>query len=227
MGAIGVVELDGIADVDALRARFIAEGVFMRPFGNIVYLTPAFTIAPDELAALTAAVVKVVERRHGRERPVHACRCRSGAAGGTRGVPPTPQYAWPLLAAVSGAEVVVKHENHTPIGAFKVRGGLVYLDRLKRARPEVAGIVSATRGNHGQSLAFAGRRAGLAVTIVVPHGNSVEKNAAMRGFGAELVEYGSDFDEAKSSRGGGARARLRIRAVLPPRPRDRRCHLCA
>jgi threonine dehydratase len=112
-------------------------------------------------------------------------------------VPPTPQYVWPQLAALTGAEVVVKHENHTPIGAFKLRGGLVYMNGLKRARPQATGIVSATRGNHGQSLAYAGTRAGLAVVIVVPHGNAVEKNAAMRGFGAELVEHGRDFDEAK------------------------------
>jgi threonine dehydratase len=112
-------------------------------------------------------------------------------------VPATPHYAWPLLKAATGVEVVVKHENHTPIGAFKVRGGLVYVDRLKRARPRVAGIVSATTGNHGQSLAFAGRRLGLKVTIVVPFGNSPEKNAAMRAFGAELIEHGRDFDEAK------------------------------
>jgi threonine dehydratase len=112
-------------------------------------------------------------------------------------VPPTPQFAWPQLAAATGAEVVVKHENHTPTGAFKVRGGLVYVDRLRRVLPDVVGIVSATRGNHGQSLALAGRRAGLSVVIVVPHGNSVEKNAAMRGFDAELVEFGNDFDEAK------------------------------
>jgi threonine dehydratase len=112
-------------------------------------------------------------------------------------VPPTPQYAWPLLKAATGVEVVVKHENHTPIGAFKVRGGLVYVDRLKRARPDVAGIVSATTGNHGQSLAFAGQRLGLKVTIVAPIGNSPEKNAAMRAFGAELIEHGRDFDEAK------------------------------
>jgi Pyridoxal-phosphate dependent enzyme len=92
-------------------------------------------------------------------------------------VPPTPQYAWPLLKAQTGVEVVVKHENHTPIGAFKVRGGIVYFDRLKRERPQVRGIVTATRGNHGQSLAFADERAGIAVTIVVPHGNSTEKNA--------------------------------------------------
>jgi len=112
-------------------------------------------------------------------------------------VPATPQYAWPLLKAATGVDIVVKHENHTPIGAFKVRGGLVYIDRLKRARPDVAGIVSATTGNHGQSLAFAGQRLGLAVTIVVPIGNSPDKNAAMRAFGAELIEHGRDFDEAK------------------------------
>jgi threonine dehydratase len=112
-------------------------------------------------------------------------------------VPPTPQYAWPLLKSRTGVEIVVKHENHTPIGAFKVRGGIVYFDRLKRERPQVRGIVTATRGNHGQSLAFAGARVGVAVTIVVPHGNSIEKNAAMRSLGAELIEHGRDFDEAK------------------------------
>ena len=115
------------------------------------------------------------------------------------GVPPTPQYAWPLLKVLTGVEIVVKHENHTPIGAFKVRGGIVYFDRLKRERPQVQGIVTATRGNHGQSLAFAGERAGVAVTIVVPHGNSSEKNAAMRAFGAQLIEHGRDFDEAKEA----------------------------
>jgi Pyridoxal-phosphate dependent enzyme len=112
-------------------------------------------------------------------------------------VSPTPQYAWPLLKAHIGVDVVVKHENHTPIGSFKVRGGLVYFERLKRRRPEVQGVVTATRGNHGQSLAFAGSRAGVAVTIVVPLGNSTEKNAAMRSLGAELIEHGRDFDDAK------------------------------
>jgi threonine dehydratase len=111
--------------------------------------------------------------------------------------PGTPQYAWPLLAARTGARVVVKHENHTPAGAFKIRGGLVYFERLKRERPHVKGVVSATRGNHGQSLAYAGAKAGIPVAIVVPRGNSVEKNAAMRGLGAELIEYGADFDEAR------------------------------
>jgi threonine dehydratase len=112
-------------------------------------------------------------------------------------VAPTPQYAWPLLAARTGVKLVVKHENHTPIGAFKVRGGLVYLQRLRRAKPALAGVITATRGNHGQSLAFAGARAGVPVTIVVPHGNSAEKNAAMRAFGATLIEHGRDFDDAR------------------------------
>jgi threonine dehydratase len=112
-------------------------------------------------------------------------------------MPPTPAHRWPLLAERLGASVIVKHENHTPIGAFKVRGGLVYLDRLKRERPDTIGIISATRGNHGQSLAFAASRYGVPVTIYVPRGNSVEKNRAMRAFGADLVEYGEDFQEAR------------------------------
>ena len=116
-----------------------------------------------------------------------------------RHMPPTPQYAWPLLGRRFGAEIVVKHENHTPVGAFKLRGGIVYVERLKRERPQVKGIVSATRGNHGQSLALAGRLFGVPVAIVAPHGNSVEKNAAMRGLGAELIEVGKDFDDAKEA----------------------------
>ena len=111
--------------------------------------------------------------------------------------PGTPQYHWPLLAERTGAEVWVKHENHTPTGAFKLRGGLVYMATLRRTRPGVAGVVSATRGNHGQSLAWAGRRYGIPVTIVVPAGNSREKNAAMRAFGADLIEHGSDFEAAR------------------------------
>jgi threonine dehydratase len=111
---------------------------------------------------------------------------------------PTPQYAWPLLAARTGCEVFVKHENHTPIGAFKVRGGLVMADALQRLNRAPAGIISATRGNHGQSLAFAGRALGIPVTMVVPHGNSPEKNAAMRALGARLLESGRDFDAARA-----------------------------
>jgi len=111
--------------------------------------------------------------------------------------PGTPQYAWPLLGERCGAEVWVKHENHTPTGAFKLRGGLIYAERLRSERPHVRGIISATRGNHGQSLAWAGRRYGIAVTVVVPHGNSTEKNAAMRAFGARVIEHGDDFEMAR------------------------------
>ena len=112
-------------------------------------------------------------------------------------MPATPQFRWPLLEAACRCELWVKHENHTPTGAFKVRGGIVYVDRLRRRRPDVRELVSATRGNHGQSLAFAGCRAGFAVTVVVPHGNAIEKNRAMQAWGAEVVEAGADFDEAR------------------------------
>jgi threonine dehydratase len=110
---------------------------------------------------------------------------------------PTPAYAWPLIAERAGTEVWVKHENHTPTGAFKIRGGIVYMDALTREQPSVTGVITATRGNHGQSIARAARAAGLTSTILVPYGNSVEKNAAMRAFGARLIEHGRDFDEAK------------------------------
>jgi threonine dehydratase len=119
----------------------------------------------------------------------------------------TPQIAWPLLAERVGAEVWVKHENHTPIGAFKVRGGLVYLADLKESRPDVPGVITATRGNHGQSIALAASRLGIPAVIVVPHGNSREKNGAMRAFGAELVEHGSDFQEAAEFAAGLAEER--------------------
>ena len=111
-------------------------------------------------------------------------------------VPPTPQYCWPLLSRRVGAELWVKHENHTPIGAFKIRGGLVYLDELRRADPAVRGVVTATTGNHGQSIALAATRLGIDATIVAPHGNSVEKNRAMAAFGARLIEAGHDFQAA-------------------------------
>ena len=110
---------------------------------------------------------------------------------------PTPALSWPLLAERLGADVVVKHENHLPTGAFKVRGGLVYVDALTKREPATRGLVSATRGNHGQSLAFAGRRAGLKVKIYAPEGNSREKNAAMRALGADVVEFGHDFQAAR------------------------------
>ncbi|MEO7397909.1 MAG: threonine dehydratase [Ilumatobacteraceae bacterium] len=114
-----------------------------------------------------------------------------------RHLPATPQYAWPLLGQRIGTETWVKHENHTPTGAFKVRGGLTYVDRLVRERPHVKGLVSATRGNHGQSIALAGTAVGLPVAIVAPHGNSPDKNAAMRAWGAELIEHGHDFQAAR------------------------------
>ena len=111
-------------------------------------------------------------------------------------VPPTLQYVWPLLCERTGCTVWVKHENHTPIGSFKVRGGLVYLHDLLQRQPGCRGVIAATRGNHGQSVAFAARRFGVRALIVVPQGNSVEKNAAMRALGAELVELGHDFQAA-------------------------------
>lgn len=114
-----------------------------------------------------------------------------------RTVPPTPQYAWPLLRERLGFTVWVKHENHTPAGAFKVRGGATYFEQLARREPAVRGVISATRGNHGQSVGWGARRHGLQATIVVPRGNSTEKNAAMRALGVTLVEHGDDFQAAR------------------------------
>jgi threonine dehydratase len=114
-----------------------------------------------------------------------------------RVVLPTPQYAWPKLRSRVGCTVWVKHENHTPTGAFKVRGGLAYLDRLVRSQPKIPGVVSATLGNHGQSISFAAARADIPATIYVPYGNSPDQNASMASFGARVVEFGKDFDEAK------------------------------
>jgi threonine dehydratase len=112
-------------------------------------------------------------------------------------MPPTPQYSWPLINAALGTEAWIKHENHTPTGAFKVRGGLVYMAALRQRLPEVRGVVTATRGNHGTSVAFGAQRHGLQATIVVPRGNSAEKTDAMRSFGAEVIEFGADFHEAR------------------------------
>ncbi len=108
----------------------------------------------------------------------------------------TPTYRWPLLEAGLGCELWLKHENHTPVGAFKIRGGLVYMDELKRKQPDVRGVIAATTGNHGQSIAFAAKLNGLRAVIVVPHGNNPEKNTAMRSLGAELIEHGREFQEA-------------------------------
>lgn len=112
-------------------------------------------------------------------------------------MPQTPTYQWPVLNRETGLSLHVKHENHTPTGAFKVRGGLVFCHQIKKTLPDIAGLISATRGNHGQSLAFAGARHNLPVTIVVPEGNSQEKNAAMQALGADLIVHGKDFDEAR------------------------------
>lgn len=122
-------------------------------------------------------------------------------------VPPTPQYAWPLLAETLGTEAWIKHENHTPTGAFKLRGGLTYFDALRRREPKCPGVVSATKGNHGQSIGFAARRAGIAATIYVPFGNSREKNAAMRALGVTLIEHGHDFQAAREEAARAAAAR--------------------
>ena len=111
-------------------------------------------------------------------------------------LPATPQFCWPLLCQRTGAEVWVKHENHQPVGSFKVRGGLVLIGELARGRPRVDGVITATRGNHGQSIAMAARRNGMTCTVVVPRGNSVEKNLAMQAWGAELIEHGDDFNDA-------------------------------
>jgi len=115
-------------------------------------------------------------------------------------MPATPQYRWPLLCQEAGTEVWLKHENHTPVGAFKVRGGLVYFSRLASDKA-VPGVVTATRGNHGQSVAICAARYGIPATVVVPRGNSVEKNAAMRALGATIVEHGADFQEAREFAG--------------------------
>lgn len=113
-----------------------------------------------------------------------------------RSMPATPQYRWPLLDRRLGVETWIKHENHTPLGAFKVRGGLVYFENLAEELKRAPGVICATRGNHGQSIAYAAAQYGIPATIVVPHGNSTEKNAAMRGLGAKLVEHGNDFQSA-------------------------------
>ena len=111
-------------------------------------------------------------------------------------MPPTPQYSWPLLNTRVGADLWVKHENHSPVGAFKLRGAAVYMDWLKHTQPEVKGVIAATRGNHGQGVALAASLLGLTAVVVVPHRNSREKNSAMKSQGAELIEHGEDFQAA-------------------------------
>ncbi|MEH6634837.1 MAG: threonine dehydratase [Halioglobus sp.] len=113
-----------------------------------------------------------------------------------RHMQPSAQLEWPLLSERCGCQVLVKHENHNPTGAFKVRGGLVYINRLRQREPDIVGLVTATRGNHGQSVAFAASRHGMASVVVVPEGNNPDKNRAMQALGAELIVHGADFDEA-------------------------------
>jgi threonine dehydratase len=115
----------------------------------------------------------------------------------SRHLAPTPQIRWPRLCEAVGTEVWLKHENHTPVGAFKVRGGLVYIDGLRLREPSCRGVITATRGNHGQSIGFAARLHGLRAVVYVPHGNSREKNDAMRALGVELIESGDDFQAAR------------------------------
>ena len=129
-------------------------------------------------------------------------------------LPPTPQICWPLLSRRTSAEVWVKHENHQPVGAFKVRGGLVYMNELKQREPDVSGVIAATRGNHGQSIAFAAQRAGLRAVIVVPHRNSAEKNAAMQALGAELIVEGKATGLADLARRQGLTHRY-VKDIFP------------
>lgn len=149
----------------------------------------------DLVNDLTAAAVAATTDGAAAALPTLA-ELEAAAAVVYRAMPATPQYRWPLLDARAGVEVWVKHENHTPVGAFKVRGGLVYLDALQRTGPRPPGVVTATRGNHGQSVGLAARQHGMPATVVVPHGNAAEKNAAMRALGVELVERGHDFQAA-------------------------------
>ncbi len=143
---------------------------------------------------VAAAVLPSLEEIRGAAREVYAV------------MPPTPQYSWPLLNERLGRAVWVKHENHSPVGAFKIRGGIVYFNRL-RERGDVTGVICATRGNHGWSIAFNGARTKIPVTIVVPHANSLEKNAAMRALGAEVIEHGEDFQAALEYARGAATER--------------------
>lgn len=134
--------------------------------------------------------------RPGTAQPIALEDLESAATLVYRSMSPTPQYRWPLLDQRVGTAVWVKHENHAPTGAFKVRGGLVYMDELCRNSSRPSGVVSATRGNHGQSVGFAARQFKVPAVVVVPLGNSVDKNAAMRALGIELIERGHDFQAA-------------------------------
>ena len=150
-----------------------------------------------------------------------------------RHMPPTPQYTWPLVNArlsagnAHGVEAWIKHENHTPVGAFKLRGALVYADWLSATHPDLNGVVAATRGNHGQGVGMAARLLGLKAVIVVPHGNSKEKNRAMLAQGVELIEHGHDFQESlEFARDAGRRARLRDGRLVSRAAGDGHGDLC-
>ena len=143
---------------------------------------------------------------------------RKAADSVYRVMQPTPQYRWPLLCERLGTEVWVKHENQTPTGSFKARTAVVYVEELIKGAPQTRGLITATRGNHGQSVALAAKRFGLPAIVVVPHGNSVEKNAAMRAQGATLIEYGEDYQAAREHAAGRG-SELRYHFV-PPYHRD-------
>jgi threonine dehydratase len=150
--------------------------------------------------------------------PLPDCGAIEAAADFLRAVvPPTPQYLWPQVAQAFGTDVWIKHENHTPIGAFKARSAAMYFQRLVQREPRCPGVITATRGNHGQAVGLAARRFKLPATVYVPRGNSVEKNRAMRALGIELVEYGEDFQEAREEAGRvGARHGLHMVPAFHP-----------
>jgi threonine dehydratase len=174
-----------IAFLVAMRARKLPERVHARIGPHRASESPVTSeIRRDDLAGMPDTPHTMADSLTDLDR---------AAAVVYAAMAPTPQQRWPLLDERCGAAVWIKHENHTPVGAFKVRGGLVYFDHLRSAGAGVSGVVAATRGNHGQSVAFAAKRSGLPVTVVVPHGNSVSKNRAMRALGAELIERGHDF----------------------------------
>lgn len=151
--------------------------------------------------------LSVSHREQSLDEPASLSDLEAAAALVYRSMAPTPQYQWPLLNARVGTSVWVKHENHAPTGAFKVRGGLVYVDALSRKGETPAGMISATRGNHGQSVGFAAQQYGIPAAVVVPFGNSTEKNAAMRAFGVEVIEEGHDFQAASELADGIAARR--------------------
>ena len=181
-------------EVAKIRAELGEDGE--NRLDEAVGLFETVATAPDFAEFLTLAGVRQDHRNSGRLAMPTLAALEEAADLVHRTVPPTPERCWPLLAERYGCELWVKHENHTPIGSFKVRGGLVYMDALRQREPDVTGVIAATRGNHGQSVAFAATRAGLTATVVAPRGNSVEKNRAMRAFGAELIEEGHDFQAA-------------------------------